>query len=256
MRHVLLCVVMMAACGWAALAARPQISVDIARADFRKANQEYQQQNYEEARKLYLQLIESGIVAPELFYNMGNACERLHRNGEAILYYERARQYAPRDGDLLANLKKLAPADNDPQHFILIVPFFWIVDALSLPEWLALFFTLFLLAGFLGFAAFINANARYALLLRRGFIALIAAALVIGVFCGTRYYQTYYTRYAIVMKSNVPIYSGPSNKFPQLMVVPEGTKLRKLRFDDPNWAMVTLMDGQKGFTPADKISPI
>ena len=39
-----------------------------------------------------------------LFYNLGNACFKSDRLGEAILWYERARLLSPRDEGIGANL--------------------------------------------------------------------------------------------------------------------------------------------------------
>ena len=44
------------------------------------------------------------MVDARLFYDLGNACIKSDRLGEAILWYERARLLSPRDEDVGANL--------------------------------------------------------------------------------------------------------------------------------------------------------
>lgn len=256
-RLLVSCVIALVVLILASAASAVTISPEEARQMFAKANAEYQQQRYDQARKIYADLINDGIVSSELFFNMGNACARLDKTGEAVLYYERARRLEPRDPDIHANLKKLAPVDNEPRHFILLRPVFWVLDAFSLQEWLGAFFTVYILGALIGLALFMYRGARHRALLRYAAYWIGALCLLMGVFAGSKYYDSAAVEYAIVMKSAVPIYSGPSPKFSQIISAPEGTKLRRLSFaDDPNWAQVQIMDGQKGFVRADAISPI
>ncbi|MBU0970185.1 MAG: tetratricopeptide repeat protein, partial [Proteobacteria bacterium] len=46
----------------------------------------------------------SGVVNPDLFYNIGNAYLKANDLGQAILWYERAKRLSPADPDLLFNL--------------------------------------------------------------------------------------------------------------------------------------------------------
>jgi tetratricopeptide (TPR) repeat protein len=223
---------------------------------FNKANHEYQEQKYAEARDTYQQIITAGIQSSDLFYNMGNACARLGKTGEAVLYYERARKLAPRDRDVATNLRRIAPPDNDSRHFALFVPFFWILDSLSLREWMAAFLALFVLAGIAGALCFAFPMRRHSVLSRRLFQTIGVASLVLGLFAGTKYYQSEYVVHAVVMKPRVSIFSGPGDKFSQTVSAPEGTRVRRLSFADPAWAKVMLTDGQYGFTEAGNLSPI
>lgn len=235
------------------------MSEQTARDVFAKANAEYQQQRYAQARELYAKIINGGVRAHDLFYNMGNACARLGKTGEAVLYYERARKLDPRDIDVKTNLHKLAPAGNDPQYFVLARPFFWVRDALSLREWMAVFLTLYVVTAVAGIAYFLFPSRRLTVPMRYLFYGVGGVCALIAIFSGAKYYASKATRYSVVMKSGVPIYSGPSANFSQIISAPEGTKLRRLRFDDPsntNWAHVMIMDGQKGFIKADAIAEI
>lgn len=245
---ILLCV--------AVSSAQSRMNSEAASKLFGEANEQYQQQKYAEARKLYGQIVEAGVESPSLFYNMGNAAARLGRTGEAVLYYEKARELSPRDGDVLANLKRVAPPDNDPQRFILVVPFMWIVDHFSLREWLGAFFAIFTLTGLVGAVYFAFPPRKYAWLLRRGFQGLALGSALVFVFAGTRLYQAKVLRYSIVMKVNAPVYSGPGEKFTQMSAAPEGTKVRRLAFTDPVWAQIQLMDGQRGFIAAESLKSI
>lgn len=56
------------------------------------------------AAAAYEQILDSAGPSAAVLYNLGNTYQRLGRNGEAILCYERARLLTPRDPDVLANL--------------------------------------------------------------------------------------------------------------------------------------------------------
>ncbi len=62
---------------------------------------------FEQAVKLYEQLLESGFVNGQIYYNLGNAYYRLGMPGKAIVYYRRAEELLPRDADIKANINLL-----------------------------------------------------------------------------------------------------------------------------------------------------
>ncbi len=55
-----------------------------------KASQAFRDGKYEEARANYLQLISNGVVAPELFFNLGNIWLKQGEPGRAILNFRRS----------------------------------------------------------------------------------------------------------------------------------------------------------------------
>src|SRR5579863_4317233 len=70
--------------------------------DFKSANQLYDAGKYGESAALY-EKIEPKTAY--VYYNLGNAHFREGKLGLAILDYERARRLAPRDPDIVANLR-------------------------------------------------------------------------------------------------------------------------------------------------------
>jgi tetratricopeptide (TPR) repeat protein len=70
--------------------------------DFKAANQLYDNGKFAEAAAAY-EKIEPKTA--HVYYNLGNAWFRQNKLGLAILDYARARQLAPRDPDIVANLK-------------------------------------------------------------------------------------------------------------------------------------------------------
>jgi hypothetical protein len=70
--------------------------------DFKAANQLYDAGKFAEAAAAYEKI---ELKTAHVYYNLGNAWFRENKLGLAVLNYARARQLAPRDPDILANLK-------------------------------------------------------------------------------------------------------------------------------------------------------
>ena len=72
---------------------------------FAKANQAYADGRFQEAARVYENLIQSGNWNANLFYDLGNAEYRLGDVGQAVLNYERALALEPRHPEAEANLR-------------------------------------------------------------------------------------------------------------------------------------------------------
>ena len=68
-------------------------------------NKAYRDGNFDAAIQAYEDAIVAGANDYRVFYNLGNAYFRLGMVGRAVLSYERARYLAPRNKDVLNNLK-------------------------------------------------------------------------------------------------------------------------------------------------------
>ena len=103
---------------------------------FFHANQAYKEGRFLDAVEGYELLLRAGFENGHLYYNMGNALFRLDRLGPAILNYERARLYIPRDADLNFNLNYARDRVQDqmPESEGLIHSAFFWLDALNLAE--------------------------------------------------------------------------------------------------------------------------
>jgi tetratricopeptide (TPR) repeat protein len=85
-------------------APRPMSVAD--RATFARANQLVEAGQLAAAVNLYEQLSAQGIVNADLFYNLGQAYSQLGKTNQAVEYYTRAAQLAPRDGQIAERLKQ------------------------------------------------------------------------------------------------------------------------------------------------------
>jgi hypothetical protein len=87
------------------------------------ANRLYASGSYDEAADHYEKLLLSEGVAPELYYNLGNAYFKANELGKAILNYERAVRLKPGYADALhnlefANLKVVDNIDSNDAFFL------------------------------------------------------------------------------------------------------------------------------------------
>src|SRR5438552_6079456 len=72
---------------------------------FAEANRLYQNGDFSGAEILYKRLIEAHIDSGVLYYNLGNACFKQKKLGEAIYFWERARRKLPGDPEIRENLE-------------------------------------------------------------------------------------------------------------------------------------------------------
>lgn len=243
--------------GTSVRAAESKMPPEQAQQLFLQANHLYQQQNYAAARDQYVQLVQQGIQSPELYYNLGNAAARLGRTGEAVLYFERARELAPRDPDVQANLARVAPPGNDPAPFVLNVPFHWLLNRLSLREWMGTFLLLFAGVGLVGGLLLSRRlSPGLATALRPVLAAFVVFASVAAVFTFFRYYRQEVVSRAIVMQPETVVRSGPGDNFTEIATLPEGSKLRRANFSDPLWARIALPSGQPGYIRKSRLQTI
>jgi tetratricopeptide (TPR) repeat protein len=105
-----------------------------ARADtFEEANRAFAAGQYAESGRLYQTVLKQNGYSAAVLFDLGNAELRLHKVGDAIVDYERARWLAPQDPDIIANLRYArrqaglaAPEESWSEH---------LTDALSPNGW-------------------------------------------------------------------------------------------------------------------------
>ena len=82
---------------------------------FARGNSLYEGGDYEGAIEQYASLAAKGVHRPDLYYNLANSYYKTGDLGHAVLYYERARRLAPRDGDTRENLALVRAQLRDKQ---------------------------------------------------------------------------------------------------------------------------------------------
>jgi len=221
--------------------------------DFFKANQAYRNGDYADAVRLYSKLAGKENASPDILYNLGNTYFRLGDKGGAILNYEKARIFLPRDADLNFNLgyvrDRLQDAVEPPGPPLQSV-FFWL-DSMSPNELLVLFAA----ANLLFFAAlilriFIKEEWAFVLL-----IILLVAWLGAGVSFGVKCYQTAYDDRAVIISKEASVLAGPDTKDTELFRLHAGTVVRTDKRQG-GWTLIRLTADKRGWVPDSIIGMI
>jgi tetratricopeptide (TPR) repeat protein len=222
--------------------------------DFKSANQLYDAGKFAEAAAVY-EKIEPKTA--HVYYNLGNAHFREGKLGLAILDYERARRLAPRDPDILANLKfaeqRLGVDDvNAP-------PRAWqkllrsVIESRTSTEWgvyelLALWLTALAVGACLHIPR-----------LRTGLLAIAAAGCVgfaASVFAvGHEYHNDRAAPAAVVVDGETEARFAPVADSTTHFKLAEGTRV-VIREDRGQWLFVERADGQQGWVKSDTLERV
>ncbi len=228
---------------------------DEASQTFEQANQLYLQAKYPEAIAAYEKILQSGYESGELYFNLGNAYYKSGTIQKAILNFERAKQFLPRDEDVLfnlqlANLQVVDKIDAVPRLFA----YRWIdtmltIFSLSTMGWIVYAFFLLTLAAFAYFL-FAPTYGQKRLSMFAGLV--FSAALILTMIgFGVQSYKESNTEFAIVMSDASNIKSAPDNKGNDLFVLHKGLKVQVL--DAVNhWRKIRLVDGKVGWIPEEE----
>lgn len=221
---------------------------------FKAANQLYDADKFIEATSAYEKL--QPKTAP-IYFNLGNAYFRQEKIGPAILNYERARRLAPRDPDILANLKfarqRLGVEDVSTSPRAVQRVWQSVVASRTASEWSA-----YELAG-LWLTVLAVAGCIWLPKLRPGLAVLaVACGAWLVVTAAILGYQVTTERSepsAIVLVTKAPARFAPLPDATVHFQLSEGTKVI-LREDRGQWMYVERVDGQQGWVNAETIEKI
>jgi len=220
---------------------------------FFRANQAYKEGRFKEAVNGYNRLIRSGHRSGHLYYNLGNTYFRQNDLGRAVLSYERARLFMPRDADLKFNLQHALDQTRDavPESRTFINQTFFWLDDLALVELLWGFSVLNVLFwGILVLRLFLRPEWSYYL----GIVFLLFW-LIAGFSFGLKWYQTKNDNRAVVLQKEMNVLSGPDIEDTVLFKLHEGTVVHYERAED-GWSLVRLSEEKRGWVKSVDIEKI
>lgn len=219
--------------------------------EFKAANALYDVGKFADAAAAY-ERIEPKTAA--VYFNLGNAMFRQEKFGRAILNYERARRLAPRDPDVLANLKfaeqRLAvnELNTPPTAYRRLVR--TVMGRRTTTEWSryevgALWLTMLAVAG-----AIWLPRARTGTLLV-AVIAGLATAATASILIA----QARTAPVAVIVAGKADARFAPTADATVHFGLPEGAKV-SVREDRGAWLLVERADNQQGWVPADALENI
>ncbi|NCC52976.1 MAG: tetratricopeptide repeat protein [Spartobacteria bacterium] len=209
---------------------------------FTEAGRAYDKGNMSDAIRHYQQLVDDGYIASELFFNLGNAYFRNAEPGKAIANYLRARQLAPRNADIKANLQfalehsgALAPPDHILMKYIQLFTF---------PEWIGMAMISYWAAMLL--IAFYLLTRKAGLTIRR-LLIILAVVLAISIVGMARGISLRIHPLAVVTAPNQKALFAPLEGSTAHFPLPEGSIVRIL---DHQGAWLRISAGkQTGWLP-------
>lgn len=217
---------------------------------FDQANKLYEEGRFQEAIQEYQSVLTNHVSAAAHF-NLGNAYFKSGRIGRAIAQYQQAEVLAPRDADVLANLRFARQQVVGPSYkpgWLLrkarvLTPREWTAAA-TCAVWL--FFALLIIRQW-------RPNWRPALRFWTAFTGALAALLLgFGVWVSQRVADI---RLAVITQPEAVMRLGPFEESQGVLTLKDGAELRVL--DRKNgWLQVTTGGRQIGWVPEDKVQEL
>jgi tetratricopeptide (TPR) repeat protein len=221
---------------------------------FKQGNDAYTKGDFSPAISFYEQAAaQERRVSPELLYNLGNAYYRENRPGKAMLCWERALKYAPRDKDIRDNIRFAQSrlfTDNESRAASEII-IGWLQGLATVNEIAVACLIVFVI----GMALLIM----YSLTRRRvwGYSAIAAACvlLCVGLWAGL-IYRFFVMRTAIIVAPTAEVRNGPAETFNVGFTVTEGRRAVLLRVSG-DWQEIGIpSQGLKGWVTKEQVEQI
>jgi len=227
---------------------------------FAQGNQRYQEEDFGAAIEAYETVLSAGYESGPLLYNLGNAYFKAGELGRAILAWERARDLAPRDPDVEANL---ALAHSLTVDRVEPLPRFWLISAVRwwvdlLPHaalvWAVAAGWLALAGGLVAFIIALRDSVRR--LGQRIALACGVVVLVLGTNLLVRELAIGEGERGVILADVVQVRSAPAEDDNlTLFEVHEGTRVRVDQRTEA-WAEIVLADGKVGWVPTTALGVI
>ncbi|CAI8363890.1 MAG: Uncharacterised protein [Flavobacterium sp. SCGC AAA160-P02] len=223
---------------------------------FKKANEQYKLENYNEAIKTYKEIEELRLISSEMYYNLGNCYYKLNQVAPAIYNYEKALLINPLNEDASNNLvfAKRLTIDNIeelPKSIFQKIDE-TIIKKLSYNEW-AIISVIF---SFLGCGLFFLFYFSYTPTKKRIFFitSLLSFFLLIlsSVFTIKEHSYTQANIEAIIFVEESEIKNAPTSNSDTIFKLHEGTKVKVLDTLD-RWKKIKIADGKIGWIDTNQI---
>lgn len=226
---------------------------------FEQANKHYIEKNYDKAIAKYEEMIKSGNVSAEIFFNIGNAYYKKENYPAAILNYERARKLSPSDDDIdfnlrLANLNTIDKIEPAPQVFYVK---WWnnFLNSSSIEShskkavlfiWIAFAFAILYVL--------INSSTVKRITFIAAFLMLFAGFFMLFL-AYQQYAELNNNKSAIIFSSSSYIKSSPDDNSTNLFMLHGGTKVTVID-ELTGWKRIRIANGNEGWIASSAIEII
>lgn len=218
---------------------------------FSKATGLYNAGQFEQARAIYSELLDSGYVNSIIHYNLGNTYYRLNKIPQAILNYERAKLLDPLNDDInfnlkLANLKIVDKFEPLPKLFFIE----WYEELLDFANSDTWAYASIILIWVTLLFVFLTFWFSFPFSVKKSLFMTAVLTFIIGVFTMFMTFRVSVKENlknnAIIFVPSVYIKSSPDNNATDLFILHEGTKLQILESIN-DWYEVKIQNGNVGW---------
>jgi tetratricopeptide (TPR) repeat protein len=227
---------------------------EAARAAFARGVTLYGEEDYATAIEAFLEALADGPESAALHYNLGNAYFKAGRLGAAIWHYRKARQLAPRDDDIAANLEyarflALDAIEGEEARTDLKVET-WL-DRITPGEAARVAAGLWILAGLAAVAwQLTDGPGRRWRRAAAGLLILWGLALVVVLAVDLRRRSG---EEAVVLAREIPVRNGPGETFETAFVLHEGAEV-VVEGDRGRWTEISLPGDLRGWIDSEAIA--
>jgi tetratricopeptide (TPR) repeat protein len=219
----------------------------------------YMKKDYDRAIAIYEEVSQGKYLSGDLFYNLANAYYKSGNFPFAILNYEKALKFEPRNEDYIHNLKiantHIVDKIEELQESLILVYTRALVNVFSSNTWAVLGITFFVLFLALIYVyIFSNVYGRK----RRAFIFSIPMFIIFGL---SVYFSNFQmsmaeTKYGIVTAPYVNVKSAPESDGTDLFLLHEGIKVKYEDTGITGWVKIKIKDGNKGWVKTETLGDI
>ncbi len=225
-------------------------AADTPKTQFNEANVLYEKGEYKAAAAAYRQLLDDGFDAVAIRFNLGNALYQSSQFGEAIVQYRKALALAPRDPDILTNLRFVREEKLGSDTSI--SPHFWrqFLLQLTLNEWTILTVIPFWIGVACGILSFLSSKKgnRWSACSRISIAVFLIAGLLLLSAANERFGKPF----AIVISKEAVVRFGPFEESQSSHNLSDGVEVRILDSKD-DWRQIRDPQNQTGWLKKDQI---
>ena len=223
---------------------------------FNQGNAAYQKGDYAAAEKNYHRVLDMGFENGPIYFNLGNACFKLKKLGEAIYFWEKAKLLLPADKEIRENLELAnllivdqieAPEDAFPVRVMKSIR-----DLLTIAQETWLVFGLFLAANILFFLYIVLKNPRQAFRVLTGSFVVGALTVLMAGSLAWKIYDRDFRQKGIVLEQKVDVLSGPGTGNITVFTIHEGIKVQ-IHGSSNGWYQISLPNGWSGWLPRESV---
>jgi tetratricopeptide (TPR) repeat protein len=226
---------------------------------FLNAQKAYEEKDYSQAIIAYHKILSNDVVAPEVFYNLGNCYFKTDSIGKAIQYYEKARKLIGDEEDLMHNLKmahaKTVDKIEPMPEFVVTSTWKNIVNFKTADTWANYALVNFV---FVFITLVLFQLAKQTSIKKTFFGLALVLALMSSIFYALAKSRTNADNsinQGVLLVGSSAVKSEPLNSATDLFVIHEGTVFRIIEIQN-EWIKIRLDNGNLGWLQKNSIGEI